>query len=76
MRLLPVSMVAQLLRHGPRRFATALFSDANNPEVVWNANMRSQMVTYIEKFMELHTDENGMFYISRRKARNTRLALR
>ncbi|KAG6975682.1 hypothetical protein JG688_00002168 [Phytophthora aleatoria] len=63
-RLLPVSMVAQLLRHGPRRFATALFSDANNPEVVWNANMRSQMVSYIEKFMELHTDENGMFYIS------------
>ncbi|KAF1779653.1 hypothetical protein GQ600_2816 [Phytophthora cactorum] len=31
-RLLPVSMVAQLLRHGPRRFATALFSDANNPK--------------------------------------------
>ncbi|EGZ07371.1 hypothetical protein PHYSODRAFT_528296 [Phytophthora sojae] len=66
-RLLPVSMVAQLLRHGPRRFATALFSDANNPEVVWNANMRSQMVTYIEKFMELHTDENGMFYISEKE---------
>uniref|UniRef100_H3GPG0 DnaJ homologue subfamily C GRV2/DNAJC13 N-terminal domain-containing protein n=1 Tax=Phytophthora ramorum TaxID=164328 RepID=H3GPG0_PHYRM len=63
-RVLPVSMVAQLLRHGPRRFATALFSDANNPEVVWNANMRNQMVSYIEKFMERHTDENGMFYIS------------
>ncbi|KAI9982952.1 hypothetical protein PInf_006803 [Phytophthora infestans] len=63
-RVLPVSMVAQLLRHGPRRFATALFSDANNPEVVWNANMRSQMVSYIEKFMELHTDDNGMFYIT------------
>ncbi|GMF28129.1 unnamed protein product [Phytophthora lilii] len=63
-RVLPVSMVAQLLRHGPRRFATALFSDANNPEVVWNANMRSQMVTYIEKFMKLHTDDNGMFFIS------------
>ncbi|CAH0482112.1 unnamed protein product [Peronospora belbahrii] len=63
-RVLPVSMVAQLLRHGPRRFATALFSDANNPEVVWNANMRNQMVTYIEKFMELHTDDSGMFYIS------------
>ncbi|CAH0484455.1 unnamed protein product [Peronospora farinosa] len=63
-RVLPVSMVAQLLRHGPRRFATALFSDANNPEVVWNASMRNQMVSYIEKFMELHTDESGMFYIS------------
>lgn len=63
-RVLPVSMVAQLLRHGPRRFANALFSDANNPEVVWNANMRSQMVSYIEKFMERHTDANGMFYIS------------
>ncbi|KAG7387436.1 hypothetical protein PHYBOEH_008243 [Phytophthora boehmeriae] len=63
-RVLPVSMVAQLLRHGPRRFANALFSDANNPEVVWNANMRSQMVSYIEKFMEHHTDANGMFYIS------------
>lgn len=62
-RLLPVSMVAQLLRHGPRRFANALFSDSNNPEVVWNAKMRSQMVTYIEKFMEHHTDESGMFYI-------------
>ncbi|CAI5717165.1 unnamed protein product [Hyaloperonospora brassicae] len=58
-------MVAQLLRHGPRRFATALFSDANNPEVVWNANMRDQMVAYIEKFMNLHTDEHGMFYISK-----------
>ncbi|KAI9905908.1 hypothetical protein PsorP6_014343 [Peronosclerospora sorghi] len=56
-------MVAQLLRHGPRRFATALFSDASNPEVVWNANMRNQMVTYIEKFMDLHTDEHGMFYL-------------
>ncbi|KAG2515791.1 hypothetical protein BBO99_00008062 [Phytophthora kernoviae] len=63
-RVLPVSMVAQLLRHGPRRFANALFSDSNNPEVVWNANMRSQMVSYIEKFMERHTDVNGMFYIS------------
>uniref|UniRef100_M4BVV8 DnaJ homologue subfamily C GRV2/DNAJC13 N-terminal domain-containing protein n=1 Tax=Hyaloperonospora arabidopsidis (strain Emoy2) TaxID=559515 RepID=M4BVV8_HYAAE len=64
-RVLPVSMVAQLLRHGPRRFATALFSDANNPEVVWNANMRNQMVAYVEKFMNLHTDESGMFYISK-----------
>ncbi|RLN96527.1 hypothetical protein BBJ28_00003471 [Nothophytophthora sp. Chile5] len=63
-RLLPVSMVAQLLRHGPRRFATALFSDSNNPEVVWNSKMRSQMVTYIEKFMERHIDDTGMFYIS------------
>ncbi|TDH72600.1 hypothetical protein CCR75_003886 [Bremia lactucae] len=63
-RLLPVSMVAQLLRHGSRRFATALFSDANNPEVVWNANMHKQMVSYIEKFMEHHTDDNGVFYIS------------
>jgi hypothetical protein len=62
-RLLPVSMVAQLLRHGPRRFANALFLDSNNPEVVWNAKMRSQMVSYIEKFMEHHTDVNGMFYI-------------
>lgn len=62
-RLLPVSMVAQLLRHGPRRFANALFSDANNPEVVWNATMRKQMVNYIEKFMEHHTDASGMFYI-------------
>ncbi|KAI9916848.1 hypothetical protein PsorP6_018131 [Peronosclerospora sorghi] len=66
-RLLPVSMVAQLLRHGPRRFAAALFSDASNPEVVWNANMRNQMVTYIEKFMDLHTDEHGMFYISEKE---------
>ncbi|CAI5747186.1 unnamed protein product [Peronospora destructor] len=66
-RVLPVSMVAQLLRHGPRRFAMALFSDANNPEVVWNANMRNQMVTYIEKFMDLHTDESGMFYISEKE---------
>lgn len=63
-RLLPVSMVAQLLRHGPRRFALALFSDANNPEVVWNATMREQMVSYIEKFMAHHTDASGMFYIS------------
>lgn len=63
-RLLPVSMVAQLLRHGPRRFAQALFSDSNNPEVVWNATMREQMVSYIEKFMAHHTDANGMFYIS------------
>lgn len=63
-RLLPVSMVAQLLRHGPRRFAQALFSDSNNPEVVWNATMREQMVAYIEKFMAHHTDSDGMFYIS------------
>ncbi|KAF1315758.1 hypothetical protein FI667_g15773, partial [Globisporangium splendens] len=63
-RLLPVSMVAQLLRHGPRRFAQALFSDSNNPEVVWNSTMRDQMVSYIEKFMEHHTDPDGMFYIS------------
>lgn len=64
-RLLPVSMVAQLLRHGPRRFALALFSDANNPEVVWNATMREQMVAYIEKFMAHHTDaSSGMFFIS------------
>ncbi|KAL8011482.1 hypothetical protein Plhal710r2_c051g0156991 [Plasmopara halstedii] len=63
-RVLPVSMVAQLLRHGPKQFATALFSDANSPEVVWNAKMRDQMVSYIEKFMEVHTDDNGVFYIS------------
>lgn len=63
-RLLPVSMVAQLLRHGPRRFAQALFSDSNNPEVVWNSTMRDQMVSYIEKFMEHHTNADGMFYIS------------
>ncbi|TMW62203.1 hypothetical protein Poli38472_009696 [Pythium oligandrum] len=63
-RLLPVSMVAQLLRHGPRRFAQALFSDSNNPEVVWNAKMRSQMVSYIEKFMARHSDAEGMFKIS------------
>lgn len=63
-RLLPVSMVAQLLRHGPRRFAQALFSDSNNPEVVWNAKMRSQMVSYIEKFMARHTDNNGIFFLS------------
>lgn len=55
-RLLPVSMVAQLLRHGPRRFAQALFSDSNNPEVVWNSNMRTQMVNYIEKFLACHMD--------------------
>ncbi|KAI9915641.1 hypothetical protein PsorP6_007674 [Peronosclerospora sorghi] len=66
-RLLPVSMVAQLLCHGPRRFPTALFSDASNPAVVWNANMRNQMVTYIEKFMDIHTDEHGMFYISEKE---------
>lgn len=66
-RVLPVSMIAQLLRHGPRRFATALFSDANNPEVVWNAKMHNQMVSYIEKFMELHTDDNGIFYISEKE---------
>ncbi|DAZ95764.1 TPA: hypothetical protein N0F65_010266 [Lagenidium giganteum] len=63
-RLLPVSMVAQLLRHGPKRFAQALFADSNNPEVVWNAKMRHQMVSYIEKFMARHTDSNGVFSIS------------
>lgn len=63
-RLLPVSMVAQLLRHGPRRFAQALFSESNNPEVVWNTKMRTQMVTYIEKFMAHHVDNSGMFSIS------------
>ncbi|KAI9913011.1 hypothetical protein PsorP6_005065 [Peronosclerospora sorghi] len=31
-RLLPVSVVAQLLRHGPRRFATALFSDGGKQD--------------------------------------------
>nr|CCA19797.1 conserved hypothetical protein [Albugo laibachii Nc14]CCA24391.1 conserved hypothetical protein [Albugo laibachii Nc14] len=64
-RLLPVSMVAQLLRHGPRRFAQALFSDSNNPEVVWNSNMRMQMVNYIEKFLACHMDAvTRLFLIS------------
>ncbi|KAI9918013.1 hypothetical protein PsorP6_012738 [Peronosclerospora sorghi] len=66
-RLMPVSMVAQILRHGSRRFATALFSNASNPEAIWNANMRNKMVTYIEKFMDLHTDEHGMYYISEKE---------
>lgn len=60
-RLLPVSMVAQLLRHSPEAFAKSMFDDANNPEVIWNEKMRNQMIEKIEEYMNQHMDSNGVF---------------
>ena len=52
--VLPVSMIAQLVRHGPDNFAHAFLHNADNPEVVWNATMRQTMKDQIDAYMKEH----------------------
>ena len=54
--LLPTSMIAQLVRHGPETFATALGSDELcTPEVIWSRVMRHRLLSALETFMSHHS---------------------
>lgn len=50
--VLPISLIAQLLRHGATAFAATLLGNSNNPEVIWNQNMRQDLMDSLDSFMK------------------------
>ncbi|RHY31948.1 hypothetical protein DYB32_003018 [Aphanomyces invadans] len=62
-KVLPVSLVAQLVRHGPKKFASAYFATTNDPETLWNATLRDQMLVQVDEFIAKHTAQ-GEFHLA------------
>ncbi|OQR90150.1 hypothetical protein THRCLA_09427, partial [Thraustotheca clavata] len=62
-KILPVSLIAQLVRHGAAKFAQVFFGDSNDPETMWNEAMRQHMITQVREFLESHLI-NGVFVLT------------
>ncbi|RHZ40121.1 hypothetical protein DYB31_001546 [Aphanomyces astaci] len=64
-KILPVSLVAQLVRHGSHKFASVYFATSNDPETLWNATLREQMLVQVDAFIASHTSQpHGEFTLS------------
>eukprot|EP00127_Corallochytrium_limacisporum_P004390 Clim_evm24s159 gene=Clim_evmTU24s159 len=53
--LLPKALVMYLDHHGPKRFAEAFLGDFDNPEVIWNHEMRRHMINRIALHISEYT---------------------
>ncbi|CAK4616294.1 unnamed protein product [Aphanomyces euteiches] len=53
-KILPVSLVAQLVRHGSQKFASVYFGTSNDPETLWNDDMRNEMLSQVNEFITNH----------------------
>ncbi|KDO35220.1 hypothetical protein SPRG_00066 [Saprolegnia parasitica CBS 223.65] len=62
-KILPVSLIAQLVRHGAAKFASVFFGTSNDPETMWNDAMRSHMTSQVREFVANHLI-NGVFVLT------------
>ncbi|OQR91654.1 hypothetical protein ACHHYP_04486 [Achlya hypogyna] len=62
-KILPVSLIAQLVRHGATKFARVFFGTSNDPETMWNDAMRAHMTAQVREFVSNHLI-NGVFVLT------------
>ncbi|KAF0689134.1 Aste57867_19406 [Aphanomyces stellatus] len=62
-KILPVSLVAQLVRHGSKKFASVYFGTSNDPETLWSDSMRQQMLAQVDDFITSH-HQDGEFTLA------------